>query len=241
LSKQFTFCFSFLLCSFLTIYSFPKDSLIKLDLPKYIVISSSSICSSFFLDNDINNLRIKYQENNYKFSNYGKNLSLFSSNGVTYGISSLFFCYGLYKRDKAIVNKSLLLIEGLTLANGFSFFVKTATGRYRPNSELNDWLGPPNNIKDLKYRFNNDIDSYFSGHSVRMWTIASMLDDLSDNKLLINSIYALAIVSSSGRIIEGEHWLSDVVTGALLGYGLGKLTIYLNKNNKSRFAINKVE
>lgn len=41
--------------------------------------------------------------------------------------------------------------------------------------------------------------------------------------------YSLATITSVGRVVSEEHWVSDVVVGAALGYFIGRGVVLFNE------------
>jgi len=62
--------------------------------------------------------------------------------------------------------------------------------------------------------------SFPSGHSLAAWCAATLL---ADGDPLAPAYYALAAAISASRVHVGLHHGSDVVAGAVLGAGLGRL------------------
>lgn len=52
-----------------------------------------------------------------------------------------------------------------------------------------------------------------------------------------NSNICLAAAVAAARIYEDGHWASDVLAGAAAGYGIGRLTLRLNENNRENLYV----
>jgi len=64
-----------------------------------------------------------------------------------------------------------------------------------------------------------------SGHSFISFSwAAATASSFEGKKGLKFALYTLATAVSLSRVYKGEHWLSDVTTGAVLGFAFGKLS-----------------
>lgn len=81
--------------------------------------------------------------------------------------------------------------------------------------------------------------SFPSGHATVSWALAVVL--ASVERLYAPVWFALAFCISLSRIYLGVHFPSDVVAGALIGFGLGHFTLYFirgrlrGKGSKRKF------
>jgi membrane-associated phospholipid phosphatase len=94
-------------------------------------------------------------------------------------------------------------------AVGVNFLVKLAVGRDRPVIEGHPPLGPaPNKL------------SFPSAHSTTAVAAATVLARVAPAARL--PLFSLAALICVGRPYLGMHYPSDVLAGAVLGYGLGR-------------------
>ncbi|HOH46365.1 MAG TPA: phosphatase PAP2 family protein, partial [Candidatus Cloacimonadota bacterium] len=69
-------------------------------------------------------------------------------------------------------------------------------------------------------------DSFPSGHSMLVWSIAPIVaDQYRETRWVPVLAYSLASLTSLSRVYDDKHWSSDVFAGALIGYLAGKLTL----------------
>ncbi len=98
-------------------------------------------------------------------------------------------------------------------AGGVAFLAATglkyAVGRARPESGL----GPHH------FKPGSSFDAFPSRHAMVAWAVAAPLAQEYDAKWL----YGAAALASLARAGSREHWVSDVVAGSLIGYGIGRL------------------
>ena len=65
--------------------------------------------------------------------------------------------------------------------------------------------------------------SFPSGHSTQAWAMATVIaNEYHDRRLVQVAAYGIASVVSVARFTGGKHYLSDVLVGSALGYGIGK-------------------
>lgn len=64
--------------------------------------------------------------------------------------------------------------------------------------------------------------SFFSGHIANSLGCASFLAHRFALHGAAPLLYAMPIAIGAGRIMDGRHWLSDTVVGAMFGYATGK-------------------
>jgi hypothetical protein len=78
--------------------------------------------------------------------------------------------------------------------------------------------------------------SFFSGHIANSLGCASFLAHRFDLHAATPVLYAIPIAIGAGRILDGRHWLSDTVVGAMFGYATGKAIAarMLERENRSQ-------
>ncbi len=72
-------------------------------------------------------------------------------------------------------------------------------------------------------RFFTGGNSFPSGHAMAAWAFATVVaDEYSDRRLVRFSSYGLATVVSLARFTGNRHFLSEVLVGSVIGYGIGQ-------------------
>ena len=72
--------------------------------------------------------------------------------------------------------------------------------------------------------------SFVSGHATRAFALATTVAGFYPEKKWIGIVsYSLATMTSFGRVISKEHWTSDVIVGAALGYFIGRGVVKFNE------------
>jgi membrane-associated phospholipid phosphatase len=87
--------------------------------------------------------------------------------------------------------------------------VKLAVGRARPYQAPGD--------QDVLRPFSGDA-SFPSGHTTIAFGIAAAIDKETSARWVPYLVYPLAGLVGWSRLRDGEHWASDVVAGAALGF-----------------------
>lgn len=85
---------------------------------------------------------------------------------------------------------------------------------------------------------NGQHKSFPSGHTASMFALAAVSWHWFEDQAAIGlTVYALATATGISRISQGEHWFSDVVAGAALGYLCGRFLArrHLSRHNNTAF------
>jgi membrane-associated phospholipid phosphatase len=75
--------------------------------------------------------------------------------------------------------------------------------------------------------------SFPSGHSIEAWSLAAVIaDEYHDHRVVQVAAYGVASAVSISRFTGRNHYLSDVLVGSALGYGIGQY-VYHAHHRKS--------
>lgn len=152
---------------------------------------------------------------------YGEELFIVPSIALTYGI-------GAIAKDTRLKNMSLATLQSFIFAEVASAGIKVLTCRERPDANnqqptanSQSWLGPFATFEST---------SFVSGHATRAFALATTVAGFYPEKKWIGIVsYSLATMTSLGRVISKEHWTSDVIVGAALGYFIGRGVVKFNE------------
>ncbi|MBR3914090.1 MAG: phosphatase PAP2 family protein [Bacteroidales bacterium] len=152
---------------------------------------------------------------------YGEELFIVPSIALTYGI-------GAIAKDTRLKNMSLATLQSFIFAEVASAGIKVLTCRERPDANSQQptansqsWLGPFATFEST---------SFVSGHSTRAFALATTVAGFYPEKKWIGIVsYSLATMTAVGRVISKEHWTSDVIVGAALGYFIGRGVVKFNE------------
>ena len=149
---------------------------------------------------------------------FGEELFIVPSIAVTYAI-------GAIDKNQRLKNMSLATLQSFIFAEVASAGIKVMTCRMRPlevnESMSQSWLGPFATFEST---------SFVSGHATRAFALATTVAGFYPEKKWLGVVsYSLATATSIGRVISKEHWTSDVIVGAALGYFIGRGVVKFNE------------
>lgn len=138
------------------------------------------------------------------FNNFGDGVYVLAGN-------ALLFAIGGEKERKAAQR----IVEGMAVSGIIAYAGKYIVGRERPTAGN----GP--------YRFNFisfSDNSFPSGHTTEAFMWATVVADTyaADSYGISYLAYPVAALCGAARIYKNEHWPSDVLAGAALGFVTGK-------------------
>ncbi len=119
--------------------------------------------------------------------------------------------------DRKMMNTAALATQSIFLTQAFAEATKWLTGRLRPNES-----------EDSSGRWREGGASFFSGHASGTWGVATVVAERYPDGITPYLAYGWASAVSLSRINDDGHWASDVITGALAGYLIGKSIVKLN-------------
>lgn len=120
-------------------------------------------------------------------------------------------------------------VETMALAWGSKELAKACVSRYRPYMYFEG--APQSAIDDGDYK-----DSFFSGHATLSFAGAGFttynalmyLPDSPYKWIAIGTSYALAVTTAALRLASGNHFMTDVLCGAVVGTALGFFIPWVN-------------
>ncbi|GAC1470051.1 MAG: phosphatase PAP2 family protein [Desulfuromonadaceae bacterium] len=180
-----------------------------------LVIGATS--GLFFADTDIKNFAQRNQSSTgHNFAAVGNALG---NPLYTLPPLGLFYLYGHLNEDPKARRASLLAVESLAISGAFTWTVKMAAQRARPETgePSTTWNGPRLKAADT---------SFPSGHTTAAFSIASVLaEEYGNNPFVPPIAYGLATLTAFARIYDNKHWASDAFFGAAIGYFVGKTVV----------------
>ena len=127
----------------------------------------------------------------------------------------------------------LMYAETLAIAGGLAELSKSLISRNRPYANNND-----NSKESDESKLSKDHSSFFSGHetnsSAIVFLTAYLVNHYSSHRSYKLAVYFGAFVVSGVmgylRYSSRKHYLSDILTGYVVGSGTGLLVPYLHKD-----------
>ena len=152
---------------------------------------------------------------------FGEEYFILPSVALTYAI-------GVIDKDSRLRNMSLAALQSFVYAEVASAGLKVLTCRERPTANSQQptvngqsWLGPFATFESTAFP---------SGHTMRSFALATTVAGFYPDRKWVGVVsYSLATMTSVGRVISKEHWTSDVIVGAALGYFIGRGVVKFNE------------
>jgi membrane-associated phospholipid phosphatase len=185
------------------------------------VFSLFVILSAFYFDETVRLLitGINNDAIDYIFS-FGR---WYGSGEPTLILFLLFYLTGHFFNKHQIRKTGLLIGEAYVFSGLVTLIAKSAFGRFRPYTNQGDLSFYGWNLS------NNDMFSYFSGHASVSFALSTVLASTTKNIYLKTFYYTLAVITCISRIYHEQHWFSDVLTGAIVGYLVSRVLTEIDK------------
>ncbi len=138
------------------------------------------------------------------------------------GVALTFYLFGRARHDDRARETGLLGAEALIDSAIVVTALKEITQRSRPlsgKSRSDFWAGG---------------SSFPSGHSIAAWSLATVIaNEYHDRPLVQIAAYGIAGAVSVARFTGQKHYLSDVLVGSAMGYGIGRYVYHAHHRRKS--------
>ena len=144
--------------------------------------------------------------------------------GSAYGMGAVagtFYLLGRKNNDARARETGLLSAEALVDSMLVGGALKTISQRARPADGRE------------RSEFFDGGSAFPSGHSTQVWAVATVIaSEYHDRRSVQIAAFATASAVSFARFAEHKHYLSDVIAGSALGYGIGKY-VYHKRHRES--------
>jgi len=208
------------------------------------VLSLGIGITPFFVSNEPENIPVNLNKNEVNsfdrpfIFTYKKTLDIITDNSA-YGLALLPIISIIpnIKEKNTLLTYGIMYSEALLLTFGTIFTLKNAVIRYRPYM-YTDGI-PDGKEKDYYNSFPSGAASFsFLGASFLSATFSQEFPESKFKLPVIIGSYSLAATIASLRIISGTHFLTDVLTSALISSLYGWLIPCLHlKNDRERLTI----
>ena len=148
---------------------------------------------------------------------------------VTYanGFSIATYLTGLLIGNDDIRITGRLLFESLSFSGLAVISIRYIAARSRPSSGEGAW-------KFNGFIWNNEIQSFPSGHTTVAFAFSTVLAERIDNIWARVGFYGMASLAAYARVLNNKHWVSDVIAGAGLGLAAGLHVVSREKERASQ-------
>jgi membrane-associated phospholipid phosphatase len=159
-----------------------------------------------------------------------KDISRFGSLYATAGIAGALYLTGRATHNDHLRETGLLGAEALIDSGILVTALKTASQRQRPP------------VDNSSGEFFDGGSSFPSGHAISAWSLATVIaQEYGHHRPLVQiGAYGLASAVSFSRYTGRNHFLSDVLVGSAMGYGIGRY-VYHKRHNSELDALNQNE
>ena len=137
------------------------------------------------------------------------------------------YAFGLFTRSDDIRVTGRLMLESLAFAGSVTLVLKSVFGRERPYVTDNQW-----NFKWFQTK--NDFASFPGGHSTVTFALSTVLAERIHNVWASIGLYGFAGLTAISRVVNNQHWFSDVVFGSVLGLGAGYFVVYREEEREKQ-------
>ena len=130
-----------------------------------------------------------------------------------------FYGYGWLQDDERAKAVAVDSFFASVIAGGLvTSKLKRAFGRDRP------YLGGDAHRFDAFDGRSQDQRAFPSGHSTEAFAVAGVIaTHYADSPAVVWSAYSLAALTGLSRMKKDQHWASDVLAGAMIGGGIGRM------------------
>jgi membrane-associated phospholipid phosphatase len=151
-----------------------------------------------------------------------KDISRLGAFYTTGGVAAAFYFVGRATHNARARETGLLSAEALIDSAIVVNALKTASQRQRPP------------VDHTSGEFFDGGSSFPSGHAISAWSLATVIaSEYGHHRPLVRfGVYGLATAISVSRYTGRNHFLSDVLVGSAIGYGIGRY-VYRQHHDRS--------
>lgn len=163
-------------------------------------------------------------------SNFNNSLfsidKVYGSGYTLLGIGGL-YGYGILFNNDNVRKLGLQTIEAVGYAGLITSILKAVVGRSRPYANEGKARFRPFNVHAA-------YTSFPSGHATVSFAVSTVLANNTNSLFLKILCYSASTLVLGARIYHNDHWLSDVITGGLIGHFVGDFVSSQNNGNNKR-------
>lgn len=137
-------------------------------------------------------------------------------------VAAMFYLIGRAKHNDRARETGVLGTEALIDSTIVVTVLKELTQRRRPTAKIG------------RGNFFDGGSSFPSGHSIKAWSLATVIArEYHDRPIVQVAAYGVASAVSVARFTGGKHYLSDVLVGSTLGFGIGQYVYHAHHRKSS--------
>lgn len=149
---------------------------------------------------------------------------------VHIGMAGMVYGGGVLAGSEKWQETGKMLGEAVLLADAATLVLKESIGRGRPYVN-----GDKGRFKPLQ--FDSDYDSLPSMHTASSFAVASVMSGASEGLWAKAAYYSAATFVGLSRMVDDQHWASDVILGAAIGELCGRIVARHHANGKRKFVL----
>ncbi|PKL82940.1 MAG: hypothetical protein CVV24_07570 [Ignavibacteriae bacterium HGW-Ignavibacteriae-3] len=142
--------------------------------------------------------------------------------------------HGIIANDPSTKKIAFEIIQTAIYAGAITTFLKVAIGRARPFTDRGS-----STIRPISF-FDDDFHSLPSGHVTLAFSLSTVLAKNTGSDLLKILAYIPAVLTAVSRVYQDNHWTSDVILGASIGYFVGDWVTRQHVDKESRIQTSSI-
>jgi membrane-associated phospholipid phosphatase len=146
------------------------------------------------------------------------------------GLSAGVGLYGIIAKDTSAKKISIELLQAGLYSEAITEVFKIIVGRERPIATDNAF-----NFRPISFSF--DFQSMPSGHTTSAFALSTVLSRHAHSTGLKILAYVPAGFTMFSRIYQHQHWLSDEIPAAAIGYFVGNWVVDLHEGRRHRINV----
>lgn len=150
------------------------------------------------------------------------------------GVAGAFGLYGFIAKDTAAKKVSIELLQAGIYAELVTTVLKTFIGRARPVYTDNAFTYHPFTFLD------NNFQSMPSGHTTSAMALSTIMSRHAHKTIFKILAYVPAGFTMFSRLYQHQHWLSDEVLGAAIGFFVGNWVVDLHEGRRHQINVKTV-
>ena len=147
------------------------------------------------------------------------------------GVAGAFSVYGLIAHDTSAKKISIELLQAGLYAELMTTILKSVIGRSRPVSTDNAFTYHPFTF------FDYNSQSMPSGHTTSAFALSTIMSRHAHKTVFKILAYVPAGFTMFSRLYQHQHWLSDEVLAAAIGYFVGNWVVDLHEGRRHKINV----